>query len=382
MGLLFVFDRITGEPVYGVEEREVPQTAIPGEVTSKTQPFPVKPPPLGKNTFRMEEMYNRSPEHARFCKELFETNQMKIGVPYTPLPLEGNALFFPSTLGGGNWGGVSVDPAQGLLFVNVMHVGQWGHMEKRGSDYARVSAYGTYARFWDRDARIPCQNPPFGEMIAISLPTGDIAWRTPLGHIEELEAIGVRDTGTLSLGGSIATGGGLVFIAATNDERLHAFDSKSGKLLWEAKLEANGHTTPVTYMGRDRRQYVAVLATGGGAFLGGGMSNTLVAFALPDVPRKPLPATVSKAIAAAAAARRTQPKVGAFTPVALPAGGAKTLVEKTCGMGCHSIEIVTSQRMKASDWETMVKAMVARGAQASDADVQTITEYLAKTLGR
>src|SRR5258708_25751240 len=144
MGLLFVFDRVTGEPVYGMEEHPVPQTDVPGEVTAKTQPFPVKPPPLAKNTFRMEEMYNRSPEHARFCKELFETNQMKIGVPSTPLPLLANPLFFPSTLGGGNWGGVSIDPSLDFLFVNVMNVAQWGHMEKKGSEYVRKSAYGTY----------------------------------------------------------------------------------------------------------------------------------------------------------------------------------------------------------------------------------------------
>ena len=207
MGLLFVFDRVTGEPVYGMEERPVPQTAVPGEVTAKTQPFPVKPPPLAKNTFRMEEMYDRSPEHARFCKELFETNQMKIGVPYTPLPLEGNALFFPSTLGGGNWGGVSVDPSLGLLFVNVMNVAQWGHMEKRGSEYVRTSAYGTYARFWNRETRIPCQNPPFGELIAVDLASGDIAWRSVLGRIEALEAIGVRDTGIAEPGRQHRDGG-------------------------------------------------------------------------------------------------------------------------------------------------------------------------------
>jgi quinoprotein glucose dehydrogenase len=106
-------------------------------------------------------MYDRSPEHERFCRELFESNRMKIGAPYTALPVEGNALFFPSTLGGGNWGGVSIDPALGLLFVNVMNVGQWGHLEKRGSEYMRTSAYGPYARFWDRETRIPCQNPPF-----------------------------------------------------------------------------------------------------------------------------------------------------------------------------------------------------------------------------
>jgi quinoprotein glucose dehydrogenase len=103
MGLLFVFDRVTGEPVYGIEERPVPQTTIPGEATAKTQPFPVKPPPLAKNTFRIEEMYDRSPEHAQFCKELFASNRMTIGPPYTPLPPEGNALFFPSTLGGEAW---------------------------------------------------------------------------------------------------------------------------------------------------------------------------------------------------------------------------------------------------------------------------------------
>jgi glucose dehydrogenase len=382
MGLLFIFDRVTGEPVYGIEERPVPQTAIPGEVTAKTQPFPLKPPPLAKNTFRIEDMYDRSPEHARFCRELFASNQMKIGPPYTPLPLEGNALFFPSTLGGGNWGGVSVDPARGLLFVNIMNVGQWGHMEKRGSEFVRTSAYGPYARFWDRQSRIPCQNPPFGELVAVDLASGDVAWRAVLGRIEALEAIGVRDTGSLNLGGSIATAGGLVFIGATNDSRFRAFDSKSGKLLWETELEASGHSSPISYTGRDGRQYVVLMAAGGGAFLGGGLSNTLVAFALPDIPRKPLPASVTKAVATAAASRRGQPQVGGFAPAPLPPGGAKALVDKTCGTGCHSVEVVTSQRMNAKDWDAIVQNMVARGAHASDAEVKVIVDYLAKTLGR
>ncbi len=379
MGLLFVFDRTTGEPVYGLEERPVPQTTVPGEVTAKTQPFPLKPAPLAKNTFRLEDMYDRSPEQARFCRELFASNRMTIGPPYTPLPLEGNALFFPSTLGGGNWGGVSVDPTLGLLFVNIMNVGQWGHMERRGSEFVRTSAYGPYARFWNRETRIPCQNPPFGELIAVDLASGEIAWRSVLGRIEALEAIGVHDTGSLNLGGSIATAGGLVFIGATNDSRFRAFDSKNGNLLWEARLEASAHSSPITYMGRDGRQYVAVMAAGGGAFLGGGLSNTLVAFALPDVPRKPLPVSVSEAVAAAAT--RGTPIVGAFAPVELPAGGAKTLVQKTCGTGCHSVEVVTSQRMSAKEWNAIVQNMVARGAQASDAEMKAIVDYLAKTFG-
>jgi len=382
MGLLFVFDRVSGKPVYGMEERPVPQSAIPGEVTAKTQPFPLKPPPLAKNTFRLEEMYNRSPEHARFCKELFESNQMKIGGPYTPLPLEGNALFFPSTLGGGNWGGVSVDPEMGRLFVNVMHIGQWGHMEQRGSGFVRTSSQGPYARFWNRETRVPCQNPPFGELVAVDLASGDVAWRSVLGRIEALEAIGVRETGSLNLGGSVATAGGLVFIAATNDSRFRAFASKTGKLLWEARLEASGHTSPITYMGRDGRQYVALMAAGGGGFLGGGSSNSLVAFALPEVRRKPLPVSVSKAVAAAAAARRNQPRVGAFAPLVLPAGGAKALVEKSCAAGCHSLEVVTSQRLSAKEWSAVVANMIARGAPLSDAEAKVVADYLAKTLGR
>jgi quinoprotein glucose dehydrogenase len=381
MGLLFVFDRVTGEPVYGMEERPVPQSTVPGEVTSKTQPFPVKPPPLAENTFRLEDLYDRSPEQARFCKELFETNQMKIGGPYTPLPLEGNALFFPSTLGGGNWGGVSVDPALGLLFVNVMNIGQWGHMEKRGSEYVRASSYGTYARFWNRETHVPCQNPPFGEMIAVDLTSGNIAWRSVLGTVDSLEAIGVHNTGALNIGGSIATAGGIVFIAATNDSRFRAFDSKTGKVLWEVKLEASGHTSPITYLGRDGRQYVALMATGGGGFLGGGLGNSLVAFALPDIPRKPLPASVTAAVAAAAASGGT-PHAAADTAIASTPGGAKSLVAKTCGTSCHSMDVLTSQRTDEKGWNAIVQNMVARGAQASDADVKVIVQYLAKNFGR
>jgi len=380
MGLLFVFNRVTGTPVYGMEERAVPQSVVPGEVTAKTQPFPLKPPPLAKNTFRIEEMYNRSAAQARFCRELFEANHMKIGGPYTPLPLEGNALFFPSTLGGGNWGGVSVDVSRGLLFVNVMNIGQWGHMEKRGSAYVRTSAYGPYARFWNPETLTPCQNPPFGELIAVDLASGKVAWRSVLGRIGALEAIGVHGTGSLNLGGSIATAGGVVFIAATNDSRFRAFESETGKLLWETKLEASGHTSPITYMGRDGRQYVALMAAGGGGFLGGGLSNSLVAFALPDIPRKPLPGSVSKAVAAAVAARHGQPIVGAFQPALLAPGGMKALVEKTCGEGCHSLEVVTTQRMNARQWREIVQAMVARGAQASDAQAKAIAEYLAERL--
>jgi quinoprotein glucose dehydrogenase len=184
----------------------------------------------------------------------------------------------------------------------------------------------------------------------------------------------------VNLGGSVATGGGLVFIGAANDSRFRAYDSKSGKRLWETRVEASAHSSPITYLGRDGRQYVVVMAAGGGGSLGGGSSNTLAAFALPDVKRKPLPLAVTKAITAAKTSQRGMPKVGAHAPLALPVGETRALVEKTCGTGCHSLEVVTSQRMTPRDWNDVVQNMVARGARASDAEAAAIADYLAKTL--
>jgi quinoprotein glucose dehydrogenase len=255
-------------------------------------------------------------------------------------------------------------------------------MEKRGNEYFRTSAYGTSARFWNRDTRIPCNQPPFGEMLAIDLASGDVKWRSPLGRIEELDRIGVHDTGTINIGGSIATAGNLLFIGAANDSRFRAYDSRTGKLAWEVKVEASAHTSPVTYLGRDGRQYVTVMAAGGGGFLGGGSSNTLVAFALPDVKRKPLPAAVSQAVAAAAAKLRNEPKVGAFIPVTLPATAARALANRSCGQGCHAIEVVTTQRHSAAEWKELVQNMIARGAPVKDDEVQALVDYLAATLPR
>jgi len=117
-------------------------------------------------------------------------------------------------------------------------------------------------------------------MIAINVSTGDIAWKVPLGVIEELESKGIKGTGTMNIGGSAATAGGLVFIGATNDRRFRAFDAKNGKVLWEHQLEAGAYASPSIYQGKDGRQYVVVVATGGGYYdrVGG---DSVVAFALP-----------------------------------------------------------------------------------------------------
>jgi glucose dehydrogenase len=287
MGMLFLFDRENGEPIFGMEERKVPQSKVPGEHSSPTQPFPLKPPPLSIISFRKEDLYNKTPEHAGFCKDLLEKQNMFTEGPFTPMPLEGNALTFPSTLGGGNWGGLSFDPTLGYVFANVMNLGQWGHMEERkdsktGEVFYRKSAAtgGAYARFWDPASHIPCTNPPFGELVAVNANTGEIAWKVPLGIVEALEARGVHNTGALNMGGSIATAGGLVFIAATNDSRFRAFDSKTGQELWVEEIDANGHAVPITYQGKDGKQYV-VISAGGGSFWGAPTSDAIVAFALP-----------------------------------------------------------------------------------------------------
>ncbi|HYP12377.1 MAG TPA: PQQ-binding-like beta-propeller repeat protein, partial [Bryobacteraceae bacterium] len=380
MGLLFAFHRITGTPLYGIEERPVPQTDVPGEKTSPTQPFPLKPPPLSRTEFRIEDMYNLTPEHAAFCRELFDKNQMKPSPLYTPFGLEGNTLMFPSTLGGGGWGGLSSDPSLGYLFVNVNNLGQWGHMTKKTdpktgeSTYIRSSAYGAYARFWNRDTRVPCTNPPFGELIAVNTRTGEVAWRSPLGTVPSLEQKGIANTGAPNLGGSIATAGGLVFIGATNDSRFRAFDSKSGRLLWEQPIDANGHTIPITYLGKDGRQYVVIMAGGGRGYFGGTPSDALVAFALGNDDAPPTPRITSKIEERSAPASTME--------VPLPDSPGKALVQRTCGGSCHGIHTVTGVNRDRPAWAAMVENMVARGATANESDVKVIVDYLVRHFGK
>jgi quinoprotein glucose dehydrogenase len=287
MGTLFMFDELTGEPVFGMAERPVPQSTVPGEVTAKTQPYPLKPPALARIDFKKEDLYNLTPEHAAFCSSLWDRNRMYTNGPFTPLGTEGNAVMFPSTIGGGNWNGVTVDPKLNLIVTNVMNLGQWGHMEKMKNQRTGIEGWertaefgGSHARFWDPDSHIPCQNPPFGELAAVNANTGDIAWKVPLGTVDELEAKGIHNTGALNLGGAITTASGLVFIAAAADAKLRAFDTKTGSELWSAKLDAAGYAVPITYLGKDGKQYVVITA-GGGSFWQSPTSDSIQAFALP-----------------------------------------------------------------------------------------------------
>lgn len=287
MGFIFVLDRLTGRPLFPVEERPVPQSKIPGEASWPTQPFPLKPLPLARLSITRSDISNVTPESHKYCTELFDqlgSNSQAGAKIFTPYGAE-LTLAVPGTLGGGNWSGASFDPASNYLYVNVNEVGAIGRLQIQpdGSPirYRRTSQWGEFARFWDLN-RYPCQQPPWGTLNAINLQTGDIAWKVPLGIVDVLTAHGVAPTGTPNIGGSIVTAGGLLFIAATNDKRFRAFDAQTGQELWTTMLPASGHATPMTYTGqRSGRQYV-VVAAGGGGFFSEEVSDSLVAYALPE----------------------------------------------------------------------------------------------------
>lgn len=280
MGLVFILDRGTGNPVFPVEERPMPPSEVPGEASWPTQPVPVKPPPLSRSSITSTDITNVTPEAHRFCSDWFSKLENK--GRYTPYGTRPTVVF-PGTLGGATWSGVSYDPTLGYVFVNTNEVGAVGQMQEQpqGSQTAwrRTSSLGEYGRFWDANLW-PCQKPPWGFLTAVNVNTGEFEWRVPLGINEELAVRGVRKAGALNIGGSIATAGGLVLIAATNDSRFRAFDSRTGAELWSTKIDASGHAMPMTYLGRDGRQYV-VIAAGGGGFFGSPSSDAVVAFALP-----------------------------------------------------------------------------------------------------
>jgi len=129
-----------------------------------------------------------------------------------------------------------------------------------------IPGFQSIHRFWDPATQLPCQQPPWAELMAVNANTGDIAWRVPLGTSDEMEAKGIHNTGSFGQGGPIVTAGGVVFIAGTIDKRFRAFDSHTGKMLWEAKLDTEGHTNPMTYMGRNGKQYVVIVSSGVNAF--------------------------------------------------------------------------------------------------------------------
>lgn len=276
-GFIFVLDRETGKPLFPVEDRPVPKSEVPGEESWPTQPHPVRPPPVARQSMTRADITNVTPESRAECLEILEGAIIE-GPVFRPIQEE-LTVMFPGTNGGPNWGGGSYDPESHTLYVNSMDVGSLFRMIETGGDPPWRNRGGPWGRLWDSN-QYPCQKPPWGHLTAVDLNSGDFRWRAVLGEYDELTERGVQKTGASNLGGPVVTKGGVVFIAATNDSRFRAFDKDSGEQLWEVRLPASGHATPMTYLGRDGRQYVAIAAGGGNKYNDAYMAKLMV-YALP-----------------------------------------------------------------------------------------------------
>jgi quinoprotein glucose dehydrogenase len=295
LGHLFVLDRATGVPLLPVEERPVPQQgAVPGETLSPTQPFPVRPASLHPATLGADEAFGFTPWDRAKCREAIAA--LRSDGIFTPPSAQGSVQY-PGMAGGMNWGGVAVDPERGLLIANTQRIATRIRLltreEVRAKYGGRVPDYGVEPQEGTPYALerapllgplgAPCNPPPWGTLAAIDLATGVPLWEVPLGTTRDLAPWPLwLATGTPNLGGPLVTASGLVFIGATTDFFLRAFDVETGHELWKARLPTAAHATPMTYRLRpDGRQYV-VIAAGGHGLLGTPPGDALIAFALPD----------------------------------------------------------------------------------------------------
>lgn len=287
-GLLFTFDRANGEPVFPIVERPVPQDAVPEEQPSPTQPYPAAPPPLVRQApVTPDDAWGIAWFDRRACRKRIEEAR-SLGIFQPPSTEE--SIMQPGNAGGSNWGGIAFDPSRQVAVANTMDLpfvvalvprdrmqseiddpqfDDYEFAEQRGTPYgmrrtAFMSALG-----------IPCVKPPWGKLTAVNMHTGAISWSVPLGDLPLLH----RNVGMPNLGGPIVTASGLVFIAASFDDRLRAFDIDDGTELWEVELPAGGQATPMTYS-LDGRQYIVIAA--GGYKDDTTRGDYLVAYSLPQ----------------------------------------------------------------------------------------------------
>jgi len=300
-GHFYVLDRRDGRPLTPIEERPVPQTNVEGDYTSPTQPYQSVFPDLGPPRLTEADMWGLTPMDQLWCRTQFR--QLRYDGVYTPPSVQGS-ISYAGSIGVFEWGSVSIDPRTNRMFANttwmpfVVRVIPRDHYDQMvaqgkppdlglggpggGTPYAY--AVGPFMS----PLEMPCHAPPWGHLTAIDLEKRTIAWRLPIGTSRENGPLGIpthvpMPTGVPNMGGSVATASGLLFIGATADATFRAFDAANGKELWSDYLPFGGNATPMTYMGRDGRQYV-VIAAGGHSGLTTTYGDAVVAYALPKAP--------------------------------------------------------------------------------------------------
>lgn len=285
MGRVFVLNRLTGKPLLPVEEKPVPQSDIAGEESSPTQPSSISTVPEGLTP---EQAWGRTPEDQKWCADKVAASRSE-GI-FTPVSLKGT-IVFPGNVGGTNWGSSAYDDSRHLLIMNNNHLAMWAKLipretfntERTGGEDNRLKGefgtqkgtpFGMYREPFLNPHGVPCTPPPWGTVTAVDLFTGKVAWNVPLGSF-----VPGKNTGTINLGGPIATAGGLVFDGAAMDTYFRAFNSDTGEKLWEMEIPASAQSTPMTYS-LNGIQYV-VIAAGGHGKLNSKQGDYVLAFTLP-----------------------------------------------------------------------------------------------------
>lgn len=375
-GYLFVLNRITGKPLFPVRETPVPASSIPGEQAWPTQPIPSAPPPIIRQAMTASDIATVTPELAEYCRSRVAREGATFAVPFEPLRADHPVIRFPGSGGGPNWGGGAFDPERGLFIINTSELPS---IEQLGRDpqgnWYNIAPQPSW--FGMGGTRMPCQQPPWGNLTAVDVAKGKIAWQVPLGITDSLPA-GRQNTGRPNVGGPLATAGGLIFIGASDDARFRAFEARSGRELWAIRLGASAHAAPITYQGRDGRQYVAVISAGGSYLGSPNTASRLVVFALPRQREKGVAAQAS---ASQPVARDVPPPpVASVTPpgnlAIFAPGPMKAFAEKACA-ACHVAAQVTSQHKSRNEWATTVEKMVGFGAQVPDDKFDPLVDYLA-----
>ena len=296
-GQIFVLDRRTGKPVIPVEYRNVATDAMPGMKVAQTQPYSAIS--VGTNALKEADMWGASIFDQLYCRIQFK--EMRWEGEFTPLSDKKRTLIYPGYYGGFNWGGGAIDAATGTLIVNDIRMAQWGRFIKR-EEAVRVglkpstegeysaqngTPWGVERSMFVSPLGVPCFKPPFGSMTAIDLTTGKTRWQVPMGSIQDAPVAGMVPgvyipLGMPTMGGPLVTGGGLTFFHGTLDYYVRALDNSTGKELWRGRLPVGGQGAPMSYLDKDGKQYVVVVA--GGATRTGTNDNRgdyVIAYALP-----------------------------------------------------------------------------------------------------